>query len=297
MILVTGGSGMVGSELKKIMPEALYPSSKELNLLSEGEIRNYLQLNNVTAVIHLAAHVGSLHDNIDNRVRYFDDNVLMNTLITKLSYEAGIKKFIGILSTCIYPDSGMIYPMNEEQIHNGAPHVDLYSYAYAKRAHAVQLDNYKFQYGLDYSYLTPTNMYGYSNHTERLHFINDLVLKIVKAKINKSSVIELFGDGSPLRQFMFAGDFARFIKEYYYSGNTQNLNVGDPKNRSVLEMANIAINIADSNIKIEFNSAKPNGQSRKDVDMSKMLVSFSKFKFTSFQNGIKKLFNYYEKIL
>ena len=83
MILVTGGSGMVGSELKKIMPEALYPSSKELNLLSEDKIRNYLKLNNITAVIHLAAHVGSLHDNIDNRVRYFDDNVLMNTLITK----------------------------------------------------------------------------------------------------------------------------------------------------------------------------------------------------------------------
>jgi GDP-L-fucose synthase len=178
MILVTGGSGMVGSELKKFMPECLYPSSKELNLLSDQSIRDYFKINKIKSVIHLAAYVGSLHDNIENRVKYFDLNIIMNTNITKISYEFGITKFIGILSTCIYPDKNMTYPMLESSIHEGAPHKDLYSYAYAKRAHAVQLDAYKNQYGVDFSYLIPTNLYGYSSHFERLHFVNDLVLKI-----------------------------------------------------------------------------------------------------------------------
>tara|TARA_B110000858_G_C17433267_1_gene306418 strand:- start:114 stop:536 length:423 start_codon:yes stop_codon:yes gene_type:complete len=138
-------------------------------------------------------------------------------------------------------------------------------------------------------------MFGYSNHTERLHFINDLVLKIVKAKKDNLSSIELFGDGSPLRQFMFSEDFARFIVEYYFSEIDVSMNVGDPKNRSVLDMANIAIKQSKSDLKIEFNSSKPNGQIRKDVDMSLMSKHFPSFKFTPFDDGLKKLFNFYEK--
>jgi len=297
MILVTGGSGMVGKDLKKFMPNALYPSSNELDLLSENSIKNFFTKNEITGVIHLAAYVGSLHDNIENRVQYFDQNIIMNTLITKISFEFGVKKFIGVLSTCIFPDKGMKYPMSELQIHNGAPHIDLYSYAYAKRSHAVQLDAYKYQYGVDYSYLIPTNMYGYSNHDDRLHFINDLVLKIVKARKNKLSSIELFGDGSPMRQFMFSEDFARFIMEYYNSGITESINVGDPENRSVLEMAEIALKVSNSKLSIVFNDSKPNGQHRKDVDMSKMTKNFPSFKFTPFEIGIEKLFKFYVKKL
>jgi GDP-L-fucose synthase len=295
MILVTGGSGMVGSELKKIMPECLYPTSKELNLLSEQSIKAYFSKNKIRSVIHLAAYVGSLHDNIENRVKYFDLNVIMNTNITSISHQFGITKFLGILSTCIYPDKNMVYPMLESNIHEGAPHEDLYSYAYAKRSHAVQIDAYKKQYGVDYSYLIPTNLYGYSSHLERLHFVNDLVIKIINAKKNSLKTIELFGDGTPLRQFMFAGDFARFIKEYFYSNINISMNVGDPTNRSIQEMAEIAINLKKIDIRIIYNNSKPNGQFRKDVDMSIMKKHFSNFTFSTFEFGLDKLFKYYEE--
>jgi len=288
---------MVGSELKKIMPECLFPNSFELNLLSEESIKNYFSKNRVTSVIHLAAYVGSLHDNIENRVKYFEHNILMNTLITKICYEFGVTKFIGILSTCIYPDKGMTYPMEEAEIHEGAPHHDLYSYAYAKRAHAVQLDAYKKQYGVNFSYLIPTNLFGYSDHTDRLHFVNDLVIKILKAQKQNKNSIELFGDGTPLRQFMFAGDFARFIREYFYSNTIINMNVGDPINRSVEEMANIALKARNINLNIRYNNTKPNGQFRKDVDMSLMKESFPNFEFGTFENNLIKLFHYYEKII
>lgn len=297
MILVTGGSGMVGEELKKILPNALYPSSKELNLLDSNSIEKFFTKHKVTKIIHLAAYVGSLHDNIDNAVQYFEQNILMNTLITKSAYEYGVERFIGILSTCIYPDKGMEYPLKESIIHNGSPHEALYGYAYAKRAHAVQIDTYKKQFDLNYSYLIPTNMYGKSKHLERMHFVNDLVVKIIKATKNKEKEIILFGDGTPLRQFISARDFARFIKVYLENGSSINLNVSDEYNRSIHEMAAIALNLYNPELKVIYDDSKPNGQFRKDVDLSLLKENFPSFQFTSFENGLRDLFEYYEKIL
>lgn len=296
MILITGGSGMVGEELKKILPNALYPSSKELNLLDSNSIEKFFTINQVTKIIHLAAYVGSLHDNIDNAVQYFEQNILMNTLITKAAYEHRVERFIGILSTCIYPDKGMEYPLKESIMHNGSPHEALYGYAYAKRSHAVQIDTYKKQFGLNYSYLIPTNMYGKSKHLERMHFINDLVVKIIKATKNKEKEIILFGDGTPLRQFISARDFARFIKIYLESGSSINMNVSDEYNRSIQEMAAIALNLYNPELKVIYDDSKPNGQFRKDVDSSLLRENFPSFQFTSFQNGLRDLFEYYEKL-
>ena len=93
-IVVTGGSGLVGSELKNYLPEALYPSSKELNLLNSDNIASFLKKTKPDYVIHLAAHVGSLHDNIRNRCEYFDNNILINTFLTMLCAKNEIHNFL-----------------------------------------------------------------------------------------------------------------------------------------------------------------------------------------------------------
>ena len=104
-ILVTGGSGMVGRYLKEIIPDIVTPSSNKLNLTNSEMVRSYFHDNKFDYVVHLAAYVGSLHDNIDNATAYFDENILMNTIVTKYSYESGVKNFLGMLSSCIYPDN------------------------------------------------------------------------------------------------------------------------------------------------------------------------------------------------
>lgn len=290
-ILVTGGSGMVGRELKKIMPDAYYPDKSQLDLENLDNVKSYMNKHKFDYVVHLAAHVGSLHDNIKNSTKYFDGNVLMNTILTKVSYETGVKNFLGILSTCIYPDSIDKFPITLDSLHEGKPHKDLMSYAYAKRSHAVQLDEYKKSFNVKYNFLVPCNMYGDVQHVGRAHFINDLVFKIHQAKKAKKSFITLFGDGSPLRQFMHGRDFANIIYMYIKNNINKSLNIAPNSNASVDEMAKVALKaLGCESYAIRYDDSLPNGQHRKDVDPDDVVKNFPNFEFTKLEDGIKEIY-------
>jgi len=298
-ILVTGGSGMVGSELKNLMPNALYPSSKELDLLDQYSIMSFFNDNQVDYVVHLAAYVGSLHDNIRNRISYFDSNILMNTLLTREAFRVGVRKFLGILSTCIYPDNVVQFPIEEEKLHDGKPHESLMSYAYAKRAHAVQLENYKMSHGLNYNYLIPCNLYGKPNlsHLDRQHFINDLVMKIYKAEKHEG-VIKLFGDGTPLRQFMHARDLATIIRNYIQADLNVSMNVAPSENITIKNYVEIALqSLGLQHLPVVYDPSLPNGQLRKDVCNRRFYSHFPDFRFTSLDDGVRELYNSYRSLL
>ncbi len=294
-ILITGGSGMVGNCLKKYFPNAYIPTSKELDLTNSEQVKNYFYNNKFDYVIHLAAHVGSLHDNIKNRTLYFDENILMNTLVTKYAYKSGVKNFLGILSTCIYPNNINNYPIKETQLHNGPPHPDLLSYAYAKRSHAVQLLAYKETYNINYNYLIPCNLFGIvsEKHKNRSHFVNDLIFKIINSKNNNLDYITLFGDGTPLRQFMYAEDFAKIIYEYINKKLNISFNVAPDNNMSIEQLAKVAIKTCNQDMLIKYDNSKPNGQYRKDVDTS-LFKKHIDFSFTPLSEGIKAVYNEYK---
>lgn len=292
-VLITGASGMVGRELSKLLPNAHCPSSSQLDLMNPAAVKGFMERERFDYVVHLAAYVGSLHDNIDNRTLYFDRNILMNTIITKYAYESGVKNFLGILSTCIYPDNISSFPIKEESLHEGAPHSDLMSYAYAKRSHAVQLTAYKESFDVNYNYLIPCNLFGIvsESHKGRSHYVNDLIYKIMLAKKNKEGDITLFGDGSPLRQFMYAGDFAKIIAHYVNEGLTKSFNVAPETNLTVNDIALIALKACDAeHLKIKYDSSKPNGQYRKDVDTTALRQSMPDFKFLDLSAGIRKIY-------
>jgi len=294
-ILITGGSGMVGNCLKKYFPNAYIPTSKELDLTNSEQVKNYFYNNKFDYVIHLAAHVGSLHDNIKNRTLYFDENILMNTLVTKYAYKSGVKNFLGILSTCIYPNNINNYPIKETQLHSGPPHPDLLSYAYAKRSHAVQLLAYKETYNINYNYLIPCNLFGIvsEKHKNRSHFVNDLIFKIINSKNNNLDYITLFGDGTPLRQFMYAEDFAKIIYEYINKKLNISFNVAPNNNMSIEQLAKVAIKTCNQDMLIKYDNSKPNGQYRKDVDTS-LFKKHIDFSFTPLSEGIKAVYNEYK---
>ena len=297
-ILITGGNGMVGRYLKELLPEAVTPTSKELDLTNTESVKSYFHTNQFDYVIHLAAYVGSLHDNIENRTLYFDENILMNTIVTKYAYESGVKNFLGILSTCIYPDDINNFPIKESELHKGAPHRDLMSYAYAKRSHAVQLSAYKESFDVNYNYLIPCNLYGIvsESHEKRSHFVNDLIFKIIDAQLNKKDHITLFGDGTPLRQFMHASDLAKVIFLYIIHKCNSSFNVAPDINMSVEDIALTAIKAChEKDMLIKYDNSKPNGQFRKDVDTLIFKEQIKDFEFKPLSIGIKEIYDSYKQ--
>ena len=285
---------MVGKHLQEILPKATYIGSKDCDLTSWKEVEYMMFLNKPTHIIHLAAKVGGIQDNINKPAEYFDDNILINTNILRASKQFKVKRFTGILSTCIYTDFGNLpmYPMLEKDMLLGPPAPTNFEYAYAKRCLAVQIEAYNTQYGTKYNYLTPCNLYSeYDNfdNKNKMHFITALLKKIKMSK----ETLNLLGTGKPLRQFMYAGDFARVIKEVIDKDITDSFNVAPPHNKSINDMAKNTLTYLKKDLKIKYSNPELDGQYRKDVSNEKMLTYLPDFEFTSFEERVK---NVYSKI-
>ena len=187
-ILITGSGGLVGYSYKNI--QQLYPQYKytfmtraDCDLLKFSNTVQYLKLCNPDIVIHLAANVGGLFKNMNQKVQMFEDNIKMNMNILSACYSANVKQFIGILSTCIFPDK-TTYPISEDMLQLGPPHTSNDAYAYAKRMLEVQCKAYNEQYNTNYSCIIPTNIYGDNDnyHLEDAHVIPALIHKCYLAK-------------------------------------------------------------------------------------------------------------------
>ena len=294
MILVTGGSGLVGKHLKDIMPDATYIGSKDCDLTDVTQVDAMMNLFKPKIVVHLAARVGGLLDNMSYPVDYLEENILMNTNVLKMCHEFNVNRVIAILSTCIYPDKVDEYPMKEEDLFNGPPAPTNFSYGFAKRCMAAHIDSYVKQYDKKWSYLIPCNLYGeYDKYEEHhSHFVSALIKKIYEA----DGEITLWGTGKPLRQFMYSGDLARVIKYMIDNDIVDNFNVAPDEVYSIDEIANIGKkSCLKDELVVNYDNTKPDGQFRKDVDSSKLLGVLKDFKFTSLEEGIKKVYDNFSK--
>jgi len=292
-LLITGGTGLIGSYLKKIIPEGTYVSSKDYNLIKETDVKKMFRDIQPNIVIHLAAMVGGVHHNIEEPVKYLEENILMNTLVLRESFKNKVERFTGMLSSCIYPDKLSNYPITEDKLIEGAPHQDLFSYSYAKRCLAIQIDMYNKKYNTNYNYLIPCNLYGEYDKFDAVkgHFVGALIDKIYKAKKMNKNKIVLFGDGTPLRQFMHAKDVANIIKEMIINDKFINMNIATEENYTIDKIAKIALKVCEAeDLKIEYDSSKPNGQMRKDIDTSKFKNNFSNLNLINLSEGIKEIF-------
>ena len=293
-ILVTGGTGLVGTYLKKILPEATYVSSKDYNLLDKKDVQRMFSDIKPRKIIHLAARVGGVHHNIQEPVKYFEENLLMNTFVLQESFLNKVESFLGMLSSCIYPNDVKNYPIKEENLLEGAPHQDLFSYSYAKRCLAIQIDAYNKKYNTKYNYLIPCNLYGEYDKFDPVegHFVGALIEKIINAKKNGEKSIEIFGDGTPYRQFMHARDLAQIIKMTILKNIFQSFNVATDENYTIKKIVEIALEACNiQNLNIYFDKSKPNGQLRKDIDITNLKKLFPDFTPINLIDGIKEIYN------
>ncbi len=296
-ILVTGGTGLVGKALQRIMPEAIYISRKDYNLFDVKSVWDMFAKHSPTHVVHLAAIVSGITENISKPYDHFTDNVMMNTIMVGAARELGAERFIGMLSTCAYPDIALKYPMTIDMLHDGPPAQSNFSYGFAKRAMAVQIDACNKQAGTKFSYMIPCNLYGLDDkYGDNSHFIAALIKKIHHAKINGHDHIELMGDGKPLRQFMFADDLACTIKYFIDNDISENVNVCPEDNYSISDIAHLALFACGAQrLGINYNTSLPSGQHRKDADNKRILELMPEMRFTPLLSGIEKSYKYYVK--
>tara|TARA_R100001594_G_scaffold47743_3_gene80626 strand:- start:290 stop:1186 length:897 start_codon:yes stop_codon:yes gene_type:complete len=290
MILVTGGSGLVGKHLKEVLPDAVYISSRDFDLMDINRVDDMMDFFKPKVVVHLAARVGNLIDNMTYPVEYLEQNVIMASNVLRKCHEYNTDRVIAMLSTCIYPDVVKKYPMVEEDLFNGPPPPTNFSYGIAKRCIATQIDSYVKQYKKKWSYLIPCNLYGehdkYGEHHS--HFVSALIKKIYES----DEVLSLWGTGKPLRQFMYATDLARVIKYIIDNDINDNFNVAPDYVYTIKEIAEIGAKACDKkHLKLEFDKNKPDGQFRKDVDSSKLLNILEDFEFTPLGDGIRRVYD------
>jgi len=293
-ILVTGGSGLVGKHLQDIMTDAYYFSSADYDLTSMKEVGFMFNSIRPNIVIHLAARVGGIVDNITNPVDYYEQNVLMNTNVLMKCHSLNVDRVIAMATSCSYPDVVESYPMVEDNLFDGRPPYDNFSYAMSKRAMVSHINAYVKQYNKRWCYLIPCNLYGeYDKYEEQhSHFISALIKKIYEAKDS----IELWGTGKPLRQFMHAEDLARVIKYMIDNDIVDNFNVAPNFNYSIEEMTKIGLKACGrEDLNIVYDDIKPDGQYRKDIDSSKLLSVLKGFEFIPLEEGIRRVYDNFSK--
>lgn len=290
--VVFGGSGLVGSHLKADFK----PTRAEVDLLNIESIREFFNTYEFDTIVNCAGNVGGLGKNMGNNLEMFMSNMEMNMNLFKVIIEnpGKINKTISFLSTCVFP-AEVDYPITEDKLHEGPPHFSNSGYAYAKRMGQVMADlmNDAGGYGKVISVI-PTNLYGpHDNFSiEDGHVIPSLIGKAFFASQNNFS-LSVWGDGSPLREFLYVEDLADIIEiilDKYESTKPLILSHGQEVSISdaVEEIAKCT-GLADVN----YQADKPNGQHRKPSDPSELLKLIGDYKFTSLSDGIKKSVSFY----
>jgi GDP-L-fucose synthase len=289
-ILITGGTGMVGSAFNDLSTEheLVLVGSADYDLRQASDCRCMLADNQPDAIIHLAAKVGGVKGNSDYVADFFCDNMMINTNILQSAVEFKVPKVLSLLSTCIYPDNP-IYPLTEDQIHNGEPHRSNFGYAYAKRMLEVQSRAIRSQYGLNYITAVPNNIYGPKDNfdLENGHVIPAMIRKFYEAKENNTDVV-LWGSGQPLREFTHSIDIAKvllFLLENYEAEPP--INIGSTREISIKKVSEIISKEIGFTGKVLWDVTKPEGQLKKPSSNQKFLDICPNFCYTDLECGLR----------
>jgi GDP-L-fucose synthase len=300
-ILVTGGTGLVGNGLKTISKDYeekynfIYISSKNYNLTSLQETKAMFEKYRPNYVIHLAACVGGLYKNMNNKVIMLEKNLMINYNVIKCSHDYKVEKLISCLSTCIFPDK-VTYPIDESLLHNGPPHHSNDAYAYAKRMLEIHSKAYRENYGDNFICVSPTNVYGPHDNfnLEDAHVLPALIHKCYLAKEDNEDFI-IRGTGNPLRQFIFSEDLAKLIMIIMENHNDDNLILSPPESDelSIKDLATIIAKEFNYEERIKFDLSYSDGQYKKTVSVNKLLSLIGDFQYTKIEDGIKKSVNWF----
>jgi GDP-L-fucose synthase len=276
-IYVAGHRGMVGSAIVRALQREGYTNivtktRAALDLLNQSAVADFFEHEKPEYVFLAAAKVGGIMANNTYRADFLYENLLIETNIIHSAYRSGVKKLLFLGSSCIYPKMAP-QPLKEEYLLSGFLEPTNEPYAIAKIAGIKLCEAYRDQYGCNFISAMPTNMYGPNDnyHPENSHVLPALIRKFHEAKTANQNTVTVWGDGSPLREFLYADDLADalvFLMQHY--NEKQFVNVGYGEDISIGELAQMVKETVGFQGDIEFDTSKPNGTPKKLMDSSRL---------------------------
>ena len=300
-IYLAGHKGLVGSAILRKLNSLGYMniitrSSKELDLRNQFDAAAFLNEEKPEYVILAAARVGGILANNKYPADFIYDNLAIEVNVIHQSYLNKVKKLLFLGSSCIYPKDSP-QPMKEEYLLGGILEPTNEPYAVAKIAGIKMCQAYNRQYGTNFIAVMPTNLFGPGDNfnLETSHVLPALIRKFHEAKIGNKSFVEIWGSGTPRREFLYVDDLANaclFLMDKYDDNEIINIGVG--KDLSILELAEIISDIVDYKGEIRLDRSKPDGASRKLLDVRKITSLGWKPEY-NLRSGIENTYEWYKR--
>jgi GDP-L-fucose synthase len=300
-VLVTGSNGMLGKAVCRRFQSKNYElielNRDKVDLTNSVETINFLHDNKPDLVVHCAALVGGIHANLAGGTRYFLENISIDNSVLNASRTIGVKDLIYIGSSCMYPGN-IDFPLREADILSGSLEPTNQNYALAKIFGTYLTRSIAVQDELSWRVFIASNLYGPNDHfdSEKSHLLAAIIRKGVEIKVNRGKSIEMWGDGTPQREFTYVEDFANWIliSSEFLNKLPYILNVGNGVDYSVYDYYKKVLMALGLNIKIVSNTKMPNGSKRKLMDSS-LAKSFGWSPATGIEEGIEKTVEWYLK--
>ncbi len=300
-VVVTGGAGFMGSRvverLRAAGSEVFVPRSKDYNLVDGAAVKRLFKDARPDLVIHAAAVVGGIGANRENPGRFFYENLMMGAQSLEEARLTGVKKFVAIGTICAYPKFTPV-PFKEEDLWTGYPEETNAPYGLAKKMLLVQSQAYRQQYKFNSIFLLPVNLYGPGDNFDPAssHVIPALIRKVVEAKRDGKSEIEVWGTGRATREFLYVDDCAEAIvlaAEKYDGAEPVNLGAGFEI--SIKDLAELIVRLADFKGVLRWDASKPDGQPRRCLDTTRAAKEFGFKAKTGFEDGLKRTIEWYQR--
>ena len=298
-IYIAGHKGLVGSAIIRTLlangyQNLIYKSSRELDLRRQSDVEDFFAQERPDYVVLAAAKVGGIHANNVYRAEFIYDNLAIESNIIHSAYRFATHKLLFLGSSCIYPKL-CPQPMKEQHLLTGALEPTNEPYAIAKIAGLKLCETYCQQYGVNFIAAMPTNLYGINDNFDlkNSHVLPALLRKFHEAKINGLPSVEVWGDGSALREFLFVDDLADALLFLLHNYNEPTfINLGTGREISIKQLALTIQEVVGYKGDIHFDSTKPNGTPRKLLDVSK-LTQLGWQATTDLESGIEKTYRWF----
>jgi len=301
MILLLGHTGFLGKAVSTLLkkyniPYKGYSLSDGGDIRDEGRLSEFMTENNFDVIMNCASFSGGLQFAMSNPVDIYHKNTDMVSSMYRLAHKYGVKRIINPISNCVYPAKASLF--KEKELWDGALHESVFIYGFTRRAILAISWAYRKQFGLDSLNIVMSNMYGPGDHFDllRSHALGALIMKFVEASRVNCPIVNIWGTGKPVREWLFVEDAAEaMVKGLSSDPYDEVVNIGTGTGISMKELAEKVASISGFKGTIQYDPSKSDGAPHKTVDGTRGMELLDFIPYTTIENGITRTIEWYKR--